>query len=267
MKKLILSALSLILTVLIFTSCDKTDTDLMTASVKTGGILSPLAAFPYKLGETTNFDVTIDIPKGPGIVSIDVYKKYTGKAEVLDQTVQVGSVNATQDASIAVSYNYVKLTAGLISMPANEALLAIGDAWTLRFVSTMEDGRKVEVGPKSIISVANKYAGFYQCVGYFTHPVASSSRPINEKKFLVPLTAFSCQIPAGDLGSSGYSVDIVVDPVTNAVTFKNGVPVDILGSTALPSYFEPSTGKFYLHYFYVGGSGNRVIDEVYTPII
>jgi hypothetical protein len=32
------------------------------------------------------------------------------------------------------------------------------------------------------------------------------------------------------------------------------------------SYYDPSNGHFYLHYFYVGGTGNRVIDEEYTPI-
>ena len=87
MKKVIFSALSLILAVLTFTSCDTTPVDLMTADVKTGGILNPTAAVPYKLGGTPSFDISINIPKGPGVASIEIYKSYTGKAEVLDQTV------------------------------------------------------------------------------------------------------------------------------------------------------------------------------------
>jgi|BarGraNGADG00312_1021997.scaffolds.fasta_scaffold32078_2 Domain of unknown function (DUF4361) len=266
MKKLIFLVLSLVLVLVVFTSCDKTPTDLMTASVKTGGIISPLSSFPYKLGGTTNFDVNIDIPKGPGIVSIDVYKNYTGKTEVLDQTVTVGSANASADASITITYNYAQLINGLNNMPANEGLLAIGDAWTLRYVATMEDGRKVDVSPKTTITVANKYAGFYQCVGTFTHPTAGV-RPINEKKFLTPISAYACWGNAGDLGGSGYFVKLTVDPVTNLVTCTTfTAPADMANTPGEPNYYDPATGTFHVSYFYVGSGGNRIMREVWTPI-
>lgn len=264
MKKLIFSALSLIFTVLIFTSCDKTYTDLMTAEAKTGGMISPTKSFPYKLGGTTNFNINLDIPKGPGVASIEIYRKYTGKTEVLDQTISVGSANATEDKSIVVSYNYTKLIAGL-SMPTNESVLAIGDAWTLRYVSVMEDGRKVDVSTKSTITVANKYAGFYQCVGTFTHPTAGV-RPVNEKKFLTPISAYACWGNAGDLGASGYFVKITVDPLTNKVTCSTWLNIEMINVPGESNYFDPATGKFYLSYFYVGSGGNRVMREVWTPV-
>ncbi len=66
------------------------------------------------------------------------------------------------------------MIAGL-SMPADEKSIKIGDAWTLSYVSVMEDGRKVDIASKSTITVANKYAGYYQCVGVFSHPTAGSS--------------------------------------------------------------------------------------------
>jgi len=264
MKKLIFSALGLILSVLVFNSCKQTYTDLMTASVKTGGILTPLSAVPYKLGGTPSFIVTVTIPKGPGIVSIDVYKSYTGIAEVLDQNVSVGSANATADASVSITYTYASLTAGL-NMPADESVLTIGDAWTLRYESVMEDGRKVRVGPETTITVANKYAGFYQCVGVFHHPTAGD-RPINEKKFLTPINAVSCWGPAGDLGSSGYLVRFTVDPVTNAVACSKWDNYDFFNEAGVPSYFDPADGTFHVNYFYVGASGNRVMNEVWTPI-
>ena len=136
------------------------------------------------MGGTPSFDISISIPKGPAVTSIEVYKQYTGKAEVLDQTVNVGAANATEDASVSVTYDYAQLISGLADMPADELTLVIGDAWTLRYVSVMEDGRKVDVSKKSTITVQHKYAGYYQCEGYFTHPTPGSSRAISEKKFL-----------------------------------------------------------------------------------
>jgi hypothetical protein len=264
MKKLIFSALSLILVVTSFTSCDTTPADLMTADVNTGGMVNPTPSIPYKLGGTPSFNINIDIPKGPGVVSIEIYKQYTGTQEVMDQTVSVGSINETEDASVSVSYTYVQLSAGL-GMPEDELVLVIGDAWTLRYVSVMEDGRKVDNSNMSTITVANKYAGYYQCEGIFTHPV-NGPRPINEKKFLTPVDANSCWGNAGDLGAAGYFVKITIDPVTNQVTcstWDDGI--EMSNQPGKENTYDPVTGVFHLSYFYVGGTGNRLIDEVWTP--
>ncbi len=265
MKKLIFSALCLSLTIMIFTSCDQTYTDLMTADVKTGGLLNPTPAIPYKLGGTPSFTISIDIPKGPGISSIEIYKSYTGQAKVLDQTLSVGSANATAESTVTATYDYAQLISGL-SMPADETELAIGDAWTLSYVSVMEDGRKVDVSKKSVITVANVYAGYYQCVGVFHHPTAGD-RPINEKKYLTPVDANSSWGPAGDLGASGYFVKLTVDPVTFLVTcstWDDGV--EMANTPGMDNYFDPVTKEFHVSYFYAGTTGNRVMDEVWTPI-
>jgi hypothetical protein len=258
---------------LMFSSCNKSE-DLVTKDAKTGGLVIPSVSIPYKLGATPEVSVAVTIPMGPGITTIEVYNKYTdavaGKEStpVLMKTVDVASANTTAEVSKPYKITYTDLIKDVKvngqSLPANEALLAIGNSWELSYVSVMADGRKVVNNSKTTIAVANKYAGFYQCVGVFTHPTAGP-RPINEKKFLTPLTAYACRIPAGDLGSSGYSVVITVDPATNTVSFSGGAGADMFAS-ATRSYYEPSTGKFFLHYFYVGGSGNRVMDEVYTPV-
>lgn len=264
MKKLIFSALSIIFAVLAFTSCELNPKDLMTDGVDTGGILIPTPSVPYKLGGTPSFDIGINIPKGPGVASIEVYKKYTGKSEVLDQTLSTGSPNLTEDADVNLTYTYSQLSAGL-DMPADELVLTIGDAWTLRYVSIMEDGRKVDVSKKSTITVANKYAGYYQCEGIFTHPV-NGPRPINEKKFLTPIDANSCWGNAGDLGAAGYFVKLTVDPATNLVTcstWDDGI--EMANQPGKDNYFDPATGEYHVSYFYVGGTGNRLMDEVWTP--
>ena len=133
MKKSIISFVSLVMVTLFFTSCENTADDFMTSNAKTGGLVSATKSFPYKLGGTTSFDVSISIPKGPGIVSIDVYKTYTGKSKVLDQTINVASANATGDVTKSIKYTYATLSAGL-QMPADEGQLTIGDSFKMSYV-------------------------------------------------------------------------------------------------------------------------------------
>lgn len=256
-----------------FSACNDSE-DLVTKDAKTGGLIAPTGSIPYKLGATPTVSIAVSVPMGPGITSIEVYNKYNdaaaGKvsAEVLMKTVDVASANLTEEVAKPYTLTYADLIKGITvdgkALPADEALLAIGNSWELSYVSVMADGRKVLNNATTTIAVANKYAGFYQSVGVFTHPTAGP-RPINEKKFLTPLSAYACRIPAGDLGASGYSVVLTVDPATNTVTFSGGAPTDMFAS-ATRSYYDPASGKFYLHYFYVGASGNRVMDEVLTPL-
>jgi hypothetical protein len=257
----------------LFTACNKSE-DLVTDDAKTGGLVIPTSSIPYKLGATPTVDIALTIPMGPGIASIEVYNKYTSNVtgsvsnEVLMSTVDIASGNVTEEIvkNFSITYNDLKkdIVIDGAGLPSDETLLPIGDYWELSYTSIMADGRRVINNATTGIAVANIYAGFYQCVGVFHHPTAGD-RPINEEKFLTPLSAYSCSIPAGDLGASGYSVTITVDPATNDVSFSNGVPTDMFAQSDKRSYYDPSNGHFYLYYYYVGGTGNRVIDEEYTP--
>jgi len=259
---------------LILSACQKND-DLLTSDVKTGGLALPTGSIPYKLGATPTVPLELTVPMGPGISKIEVFNQYTRAEDgvttnkVLMSTVDIASGNVSADMTKSFTVTYADLKKDLLldgaGLPSDEALLPIGDSWELSYESIMEDGRRVVNNAKTSIAVANIYAGTYLCVGVFTHPTAGP-RPINEEKFLKPLSAYSCSIPAGDLGSSGYSVTITVDPATNDVSFSEGVPTDMFGSTTQRSYYDPATGKFFLHYFYVGATGNRVMDEEYTPL-
>jgi hypothetical protein len=258
----------------LFNACNKSE-DLVTADAKTGGLVNPTGSVPYKLGATPTVNISVTIPQGPGIASIEVYNTYTSNVtgsssnQVLMSTVDVSSANTTEEVVKSFVITYADLRKDLVidgaGLPSDETLLPIGDYWELSYTSVMADGRKVVNNATTTIAVANIYAGFYQCVGVFHHPTAGD-RPINEEKFLTPLSAYSCSIPAGDLGASGYSVTITVDPSTNDVSFSNGAPTDMFANPDIRSYYDPANGHFYLHYFYVGGTGNRVMDEEYTPI-
>ncbi len=265
----------LVFTVLgvMFSSCTEPE-DLVTQDAMSGGLVVPTGSVPYKLGATPTVPIDVTVPMGPGIVSLEVYNQYFDAASeeksnlVLMKTVDMGSANSTEEVLKKYSVTYADLRKDITinggPLPADESLLPIGNNWLLTYVSVLEDGRKVMNNANTNIAVANKYAGFYQSVGVFTHPTAGA-RPINEKKFLTPVSAYASKIPAGDLGSSGYSVVISVDPATNNVSFSGGAPADMFAG-AERSYFDPATGIFHLHYFYVGGSGNRVMDEELTPI-
>lgn len=258
---------------LILSACQKND-DLLTADAKEGGLALPTKSVPYKLGATPTVPLTLTVPKGPGISKIEVYNKYVRASDglasnkVLMSTVDIASGNSSADMVKEFSVNYTDLIKGLTldgaGLPGDETLLPIGDSWVLSYESIMEDGRRVVNNAKTTIAVANIYAGTYQCTGVFTHPTAGP-RPINEEKFLTPLSAYSCRIPAGDLGGSGYAVTITVDPTSNTVSFSDGAPTDMFAQPGKDNYYDPATGEFHLSYFYVGGTGNRLMDEVYTP--
>ena len=261
---------------LLFTACNKSE-DFVTSDAKTGGLVYPTASIPYKLGATPTVDLEVVIPMGPGITKIEVYNSFysnndaLASAEVLLATIDVGSTNVTEEVTKEFSVTFADLRKDITingnPLPTDESLLPIGDYWTLTYRSIMaDDSRSVLNNSKTRIAVANQYAGTYLCTGVFHHPTAGD-RPINEEKFLKPINAYTCRIPAGDLFGAGYFVNITVDPATNDVSFSAGEPVEIQGSTTLRSYYEPETKKFYLHYFYIGGNGlARVIDEEYTPL-
>jgi hypothetical protein len=258
----------------LITACNKSE-DLVTDDALTGGLVVPTASIPYKLGATATVDIDVVIPMGPVITSIEVYNVYTSNEtgnssnQVLMTTMDVSSGNVSEEITKNLSITYTDLKKDIqidgAGLPDDETELPIGDFWQLSYTSVMADGRKVVNNATTDISVANIYAGFYLCTGTFHHPTAGD-RPINEEKFLTPLSAYSCRIPAGDLGAAGDFVTITVDPTTNDVSFSDGAPVEMLPQEGKRSFYDPDTKQFTLWYFYVGGTGNRVIDEVYTPL-
>jgi hypothetical protein len=268
--------------VFILGACQKNE-DLLTADAKTGGLAIATGSVPYKLNATPSVPLTLDIPMGPGISKIEVFNQYSGIVKINDSvseprisnkvlmsTIDVASGNVSTDITKDFSVTYTDLAKGLTyngaALPTDEGLLAIGDKWVLTYESIMAaDGRRVVNNANTTIAVANLYAGYYSCTGVFTHPTAGP-RDIDETKFLTPVNAYSCSLPAGDLGAAGYFVTITVDPATNDISFSNGIPTEMLAQPGMRSYYDPETGHIFLHYFYVGSSGSRLIDEEYAPL-
>jgi hypothetical protein len=272
MKKIIFSVLSLIIVAMLFSSCEQNYDDFMTGNVKTGGLVSPLKSFPYKLGGTTTFDVPVTIFKGPGIVSLRVYKSYTGLDEVLDRTIDVSSANVDGDVNKTLTYDYADLISGL-NMPADESELSIGDAWVLTYAAVMEDGREVRNSQTTTIGVANFFAGTYEVDMKYFHPTAGGSYPddpysaYTEEIDMVAISANECQVWFGVWEDTKITIKINADN-SISLTFIDrsdagqGDPND---ATKISQY-HPDTGVIEIYYFYPGSGGNRIFWAVYTPV-
>lgn len=270
MKKIIFSFLSFAIVVLFFTSCDKTTDDFMTGEAKTGGLVSPTKSFPYKLGGTTTFNLSLDIAKGPGVVSIEVYKSYTGIAQVLDRTIDIGSANASAAVNKSITFDYATLISGL-GMPADESVLSIGDAWTISYVAIMEDGRSVLNSAKTVIGVANFFAGSYDNSVNYHHP-SRGAYPDNGdmntgSKDLTATSANTCSTTFAvwaDLCwvtiNSDNSITFVVDD-----TWGYDVGLGVPEHPELVSSYDPATGIIKMYYNYSGAGGFRIFHEVFTP--
>lgn len=275
MKKIIISFFSIVFVVSViatFNSCELKKTDYFTSNVKTGGLLFPQSTFPYKLGETTNFTIRVNIPKGPGIESIEVSRTYTDiDIVVVDQTIDVNSANENDDAYIDIDYDYAALISGLTGMPADDNELNIGDSWTLTYVAIMEDGRRVICASATSIGVANFFAGTYDSEVNYHHPsrgaYPDNGAISNFEKNLLAINANTCQtvfavwsnlcwITINEDNSIGY---IVADDWGYDVTL--GVP----GYPELVSFYDPITRNIQLYYNYSGPTGYRIFHELFTP--
>ncbi len=257
---------------MLFTSCDDTFDDFMTGDAKTGGLVYSTSSFPYKLGGTTTFDINVDVAMGPGVVSVEVYKTYTGKAEVLDQTIDIASANVNGAVSKTLTYDYAALIEGL-GMPADESELTIGDGWTLSYYAIMEDGRSVLSSGKTAIGVANFFAGTYDLAMSYYHPTAGGSYPAEPyggiRESTIDMSAISadeCQVWFGVWTDNLITIKVNLD---------NSISLDLIGrddagvgdpndATKISNY-DPVTGVIEIYYFYPGSGGNRIFWAIYTP--
>ena len=133
--------------------------------------------------------------------------------------------------------------------------------------------------------IGNPLAGSYTATGYLYHP--SSPRSLNRARTLPAANATTLITELGDLGGSGYFVEISVPNPFNTTSVQDvtiavhsgsspdpvliwagGLPSSNPGYTAAWSgsamcnnTYDPVTQTFYLRYGYLGGTGYRVTEE------
>lgn len=254
------------LLLLLVAACNKNE-DLVTADAKTGGLVEAPANFFYALGVTTQVDLDIVIPTGPTIQSVDIYNKFTDGDNVSNEVLLMTLTNLQPTNPVVITYAQLRegITINGQPLPPADTSLTIGSFFTLKYASTMADGRLLYNASGTTVGISNFFAGQYQVTGVFHHPTAGD-RAINEKKDLKAINAFECTTTAGDLAPD-YPIKINIDPATNIpiVYALPGTP-DMAMTPGKPSSFDPATGIIILNYQYEGATGTRAMEETYTPL-
>jgi hypothetical protein len=111
------------------------------------------------------------------------------------------------------------------------------------------------------VVIKNQWDGRYQAIGVFHHPTAGD-RDINEIKDLITTGARSVEGNLGDLGGSGYRMNLVIN-ADNTVTIQPKGATPNIDQSYGPNVYDPVTKSFKLHYSY-NVAAPRIIEETIT---
>jgi hypothetical protein len=112
------------------------------------------------------------------------------------------------------------------------------------------------------LPIANPYSGTYHAAGVFTHPV-NGPRNIDEDKELNTIDCKTVTCSAGDLGGEKDTWVMLTVNNDNTITFGGSLSASqpYLPQTGKANKYDPATKTFILNYYYVGATGNRLIQE------
>lgn len=173
MKKFKIYSLALLALVGLF-SCDE-DNDELTGGAQTGGLLTinnQNVGYVVGNGLDTDYEASFSVMQGAvKTTHVDVYKVFSSATlgtsnEILFKSFDVPATPQFQEFSYTFTFN--ELIAGLTvngaALPTDDALLNIGDAWTLKYVSTTSDGSIHENAKVTKVSVGTRFAGTYKVI-------------------------------------------------------------------------------------------------------
>lgn len=264
-------------------SCLESD-DLITKNAKHGGLIDAPSVVPFK---NADINLSFTIYKGAEVQKVMIYKSFTHKAdtsfsdEYLLTTVDVGGANVNNDVEKTLSFSWAELKANIPQLPKGYTIpdngidAEVGDYFTLYFKSVMSDGREV-IGPQTLISVANFFAGNYTAHLIYRHPNAGTY-PDNiyveedNSKTLLAVSGTTCVTSFATWGPN-EKMYITIDPNNNyaiSITTENWSYNVELGDPNRPdlvSNYDPNTGVLTLYYHYYGSNGPRIFWETFTPV-
>ncbi|OMP30257.1 hypothetical protein BKM32_12810 [Mangrovimonas sp. DI 80] len=157
-------------------SCIDDDNDELTGGATTGGLISlNNAAIGYVVGNGATYTASGNIYQGKvKTVNVDIYKSFTSSAsgnsteEILYDSVAITDTELGTNAPFSTSFTYEDLIEGLTldgsPLPASDSELNIGDYWTLRYESTLDNGEVVAGAAITKVSVGTRFAGLYRCL-------------------------------------------------------------------------------------------------------
>ena len=159
-------------------SCDDSK-DELSGGADLGGEISvknKLIGYIVGNGLNTSYNNEISIFQGnEKVVSVDVYKTFTTKNSnnieiksntVLLTTLSTPAIDQHEVIPFGVTYNELRedLTISGNPLPSSDALLNIGDYWTLTYVSHLDNGNVHKTTNITKIAVGTRFSGVYKCV-------------------------------------------------------------------------------------------------------
>lgn len=181
MKKLLKISLMSLLAIGFYTSCSDDNNDTLSGNENTGGLISVKTTnLVYDTQNSTDllYSVTLNAFQSGSVSvnSIDVYKQFTDvvTGEMSNKILlkNVPLTGTTESEDVTFSFNYLDLVAGLtigdpaVAVPTDDALINIGDKFTLSYVAKRSDGKDaVNLGTTAVVAACvSDLGGTYNVV-------------------------------------------------------------------------------------------------------
>lgn len=303
MKKFKIYLLSLIV-ITGFFSCDD-EKDALTGNAETGGLLTDISGLVgYVVGNGNDFEYTAKATVFQGAVKttkIQIYKSFTNVAgvtsnEVLLKSIDLSDTPQNQVVQYTMTYDELKegLTIAGAPLPTDDSLLKIGDAWTLKYVTTTSEGN-VHVNAKTTkVAVGTRPSGTYRVIESQYWRLGVNSGSWNGEVRVIESVDIQTYRFVGYAGSFAAETNthyFTIDPVSNVVNtpqtyngevqLLNGWP--LINCTSNPTDMAISCGypgpqnifvkddvngkdKIYRTYGYYTGSGATGPREFYEVL-
>ncbi|RTY93095.1 hypothetical protein EKM01_03065 [Flavobacterium sp. RSP46] len=148
---------------------------MLTGGAETGGLITVNSGLVgYVVGNGNDFKYPVKVTVFQGDVTttkIEIYKSFTNVAgvksnEILFRTIDLPTTPKNQTIDFTVTYNELKtgLTVGGQPLPTDDSLLKIGDAWTLRYVTTTSESNVHNNSKSTKVAVGTRFAGTYKVI-------------------------------------------------------------------------------------------------------
>lgn len=252
---------------------DRADSVIALPDVKSGIIKTII---PGLKEQSYNFEIVSKDKVGNS--SLEVLK--TGKAYgavyesgLLNRAVTITSIQAglqlklsgaeTFNVSTEVTYTNTSGKLSTIMIPPSVDTDTIPDnkGKQIELKSAFVPGNGIDTFySASVVQKFNLYVGNYQAKGVFHHP--DGDRVIDQTKAFTRITDEIVQCNLGDLGSSGFFMQLKVNPDLTVTISPAGATPNIDQQWG-PNYYDPATKSFHLFYSY-NVAQPRKIEETIT---
>ncbi len=206
-------------------SC-KEDDNIDTNAVRGGLVEVSNPLVNYVVGDGATYTASLKVYQGEvKTTSVDVYKQFTGALGTSNRALLTTiPITAGGTGFASFDFTYQDLIAGLTiggaALPTSDAMLSIGDEFTLSYESSTSEGNLHLNRGTTSVAVSTRFAGIYTTVAsLYVHPTAGPQGGWNgETVTIKSVDATTYQILANGPFTTDQDPDnefyFTVDPVT-----------------------------------------------------